>query len=384
VLDPFCGCGTAIAVAQKLNRLWLGIDIAPTAIKICDARMRELGASFLALGMPESVESLLQLAPFEFQNWVINQIRGKHSPRKSADMGIDGYTLDGDPVQVKRSRSIGRGIIDTFQTAVARARKSRGFIVAASFTRGAHEEAARAKRETGIDIRLVPVGDLLDHQKMASHALIPGRLFAVEPYIPRATQRATPSADQLVLSDLAAEPPDEEPEEPAATAEPAPPPAQPKPLPELVDDLLTAAGISRPPVRLEPILEQLNMELSADPNMREDAMLVPMTDPQAGPPAAWLVYYNPNRSEARRRFTLAHEIGHVLLHGEPLVAAARGGGGRKKREREVERFAAELLMPARLVRAAARQYGLDPEKLRALFLVSRQAMQIRLHELGLG
>lgn len=50
-------------------------------------------------------------------------------------------------------------------------------------------------------------------------------------------------------------------------------------------------------------------------------------------------------------------------------AAARGGG-RQKREREVEGFAAELPMPARFVRAAARQYGLDTEKLRSLFLVS--------------
>ena len=122
------------------------------------------------------------------------------------------------------------------------------------------------------------------------------------------------------------------------------------------------------------------------PNMREDALVVPMTDPRYGPPGAWMVYYNPSKSEARRRFTLAHEIGHVVLHGAPhdVAAAARGGGGRKQREREVDRFAAALLMPERFIGEAVQQYGLDVEQLRGLFLVNRQAMEIRLRELGLA
>ena len=100
-------------------------------------------------------------------------------------------------------------------------------------------------------------------------------------------------------------------------------------------------------------------------------------------PSAWVVYYNPDKPEARRRFTIAHEVGHVMLHGVPHAAAARGGGGRfKGRERQVERFAAELLMPAGFVRAAIRQHGLDSDRLAALFRVSQRAMQIRLEELG--
>jgi hypothetical protein len=61
-----------------------------------------------------------------------------------------------------------------------------------------------------------------------------------------------------------------------------------------------------------------------------------------------------------------------------------GGGGRKRRERDVKRFAADLLMPRQFVLQAASEYGPDPERLRALFQVSRQAMEIRLRELGLG
>lgn len=386
VLDPFCGCGTAIAVAQKLDRRWVGIDIAPTAIKICDARMRDLGAEFLVLGMPETVKSLMQLRPFEFQNWVINQIHGKHSPRKTGDMGIDGYSMTGDPVQVKRSRSVGRGVIDTFQTAVVRAKKSRGFVVAGSFTKGAHEEAARAKRQTGIDIRLVPVGDLFDDEKMEAHGLFPARLFRDEAFIPEFMPEARPTAEQLVISEATAEePPVEEPEAeaeaPEVEVEEAPRPV--RAVPDLVDDLLEAAGIHQPPVPLEPILESLNIELAERRNQKEDALLIPMTDPSLGMPSAWVVYYNPDKPEVRRRFTIAHEVGHVMLHGVPHAAAARGGGGRfKARERQVERFAAELLMPPSFVRAAITQYGLDAEKLAALFRVSQRAMQIRLQELG--
>lgn len=388
ILDPFCGCGTAIAVAEKLRRPWIGIDIAPTAMKICEARLRELGASFLIFGMPESVESLLLLRPFEFQNWVINQIRGKPSPRKTADMGIDGYTVEGDPVQVKRSTSVGRGVVDSFQTAVVRARKSRGFVIAGSFTRGAHEEAARARRETGIEIRLVPVGDLFEDRKMESHGILPARLFSAEPYIPQAVPDAKPTAEQLILSEVA---PDEE----AAAEEVAELTptlveslmAEPRSAEQLASDLLEAAGIGRPPVRLEAILERLNIEMSPRAGQQEDAVLVPMTDPKLGRPTHWMVYYAPEKPEVRRRYTVAHEVGHVLLHGDEwLGAAARGGGGRrlKQRERDVERFAAELLMPAQMVRAAVRQYGLNIDRLRALFLVSKRAMEIRLRELGLS
>jgi DNA modification methylase len=391
VLDPFCGCGTALAEAERLGRQWIGIDIAPTAIKVTGGRLQEQGADFMVLGMPETVEQLLTMRPFEFQNWVINQIRGQQSPRKTADMGIDGYSAAGDPVQVKRSVRIGRGVVDTFQTAVVRAKKSRGYIVAGSFTKGAFEETARAKRETGIDIRLVPVGDLFEDQKMAGHGLIPARLFGDEAYVPKAVKEARPSPEQLIISEqTAAEPAEEaeiaEDELPLVSAEPLPRSEQRlKPVPDLVEDLLEHAGIDHPPVRLEPILEGLNMEMAARPGQKQDALLVPMTDPEQGPVAAWMVYYDPQKPEARRRFTLAHEIGHVMIHGKPYAAAARGGGGRfKAREREVERFAAELLMPERFVRAAVRQYGTNIDQLRALFLVSRRSMEIRLRELGLG
>ncbi len=40
ILDPFCGCGTAISVAQRLNRKWIGIDITHLAIGLIKSRLR--------------------------------------------------------------------------------------------------------------------------------------------------------------------------------------------------------------------------------------------------------------------------------------------------------------------------------------------------------
>ena len=57
--------------------------------------------------MPETVEALRALKPFEFQNWAIDSVHGKHSRRKVRDMGIDGYwffTGEPDPGEANRAR----------------------------------------------------------------------------------------------------------------------------------------------------------------------------------------------------------------------------------------------------------------------------------------
>ena len=104
---------------------------------------------------------LKKLPPFEFQNWVIRRLFGRVSARKSGDMGIDGYTFEGHPVQVKQSPDVGRNVVDNFETALRRAQKDTGMIVAFSFTRDAIEERARAENEEKIHITLLAVRDLL-------------------------------------------------------------------------------------------------------------------------------------------------------------------------------------------------------------------------------
>jgi DNA modification methylase len=166
VLDPFCGCGTAIAVANLLQRKWIGIDVSPTACRVMQKRLAERGhVQAQIIGLPATIDELKGLEPFEFQNWVVNKIGGLHNNKKTNDKGIDGWTVEvlnniRLPIQIKQSEDIGRNIVDNFETAMRRAKKDKGIIYAFSFGRGAYEETARARAEDNIDIELVKVSSL--------------------------------------------------------------------------------------------------------------------------------------------------------------------------------------------------------------------------------
>lgn len=164
VLDPFCGCGTTMAVAQQLRRHWIGIDISPKAIELVKRRLQKLGVGDIdTINMPTTIDALKQMKPFEFQNWVVlDRFHGTMTRTHVGDKGIDGYAfMTHEPIQVKQSERVGRNIVDNFQTAMEREKKQKGYIVAFSFGRGAHEEAARCKRAKGLEIVLVTVEDLL-------------------------------------------------------------------------------------------------------------------------------------------------------------------------------------------------------------------------------
>ncbi len=164
ILDPFCGCGTAIAVAQKLKRKWVGIDVSPTACKLMQTRIRKITPllkSSQLVGMPQTKEEILAMQPFEFQNWVVGKLGGRQPERLVGDMGIDGYLFDGSPIQVKQSEHVGRNVIDNFETAMDRVKKPHGVIIAISFGKGAYEEVARVKNESGHDIELMTVDDII-------------------------------------------------------------------------------------------------------------------------------------------------------------------------------------------------------------------------------
>lgn len=114
--------------------------------------------------MIKTESDLRSLKPFEFQNWVIDAIHGTHAPRKSADMGIDGYTfLERLPVQVKQTEKVERPDIDSFQTAFRREGKHRGYVIGFQFTSPAYGEVARAEREDDIEIELVEVSAILEY-----------------------------------------------------------------------------------------------------------------------------------------------------------------------------------------------------------------------------
>lgn len=80
VLDPFCGCGTTIAAAQKLGRRWIGIDITHLAIGLIKTRLRDAygdEAKYEVIGEPTTVEDAAELAeaaPYQFQAWALGLV----------------------------------------------------------------------------------------------------------------------------------------------------------------------------------------------------------------------------------------------------------------------------------------------------------------------
>lgn len=171
VLDPFCGCGTTIAVAQQMQRRWLGIDISPQAASIMKRRVDGFGANATVLGLPATVSDLHALGHFEFQNWVVEAVNGIPRSRKSGDLGIDGYSyFERYPIQVKQSEKVGRNVVDNFETAIARDGKDVGYVVAFSFTRDAYDEAARSREVGKTSVHLVRVADLLAFKDLVSAA----------------------------------------------------------------------------------------------------------------------------------------------------------------------------------------------------------------------
>jgi site-specific DNA-methyltransferase (adenine-specific) len=97
VLDPFCGCGTAVHAAEKLGRRWVGIDITHLSIALIEKRMMDAfpGIAFEVEGRPKDLDSALELAlrdKHEFQKWAVTHIGGQpwKGGKKGPDGGIDG------------------------------------------------------------------------------------------------------------------------------------------------------------------------------------------------------------------------------------------------------------------------------------------------------
>ena len=97
VLDPFCGCGTTIAAAQKLKRKWIGIDITYLAVSLIKIRLKDMfgtAADYQVIGEPTSLPDAQALAgqdPYQFQWWALGLVGARPiDQKKGADKGIDG------------------------------------------------------------------------------------------------------------------------------------------------------------------------------------------------------------------------------------------------------------------------------------------------------
>jgi len=97
VLDPFCGCGTAVHAAHKLGRRWIGIDITYLAIGLIRRRMQDAfpGIQIEEIGAPVDLAGARALAAhdkYQFQWWALDRLAAQpvSGKKKGADRGIDG------------------------------------------------------------------------------------------------------------------------------------------------------------------------------------------------------------------------------------------------------------------------------------------------------
>jgi hypothetical protein len=112
-LDPFCGCGTAVHAAQKLNRNWIGIDITCLAISLIEKRLKKAFTNTCAFevhGTPKDLESARDLArrdKYQFQWWAVSLVDAQpfQGRKKGADTGIDGVKFFRD-IDKKEARKI--------------------------------------------------------------------------------------------------------------------------------------------------------------------------------------------------------------------------------------------------------------------------------------
>jgi DNA methylase len=196
VLDAFCGCGTALVVAQLLKRQWIGIDVSPTACRVMAKRLRkdchlpenekqwEAGKGFIVRDLPRTEAELRRIPPFEFENWAVIAIGGIPNKAKVGDMGIDGRMFpisalpekkggkQGDmdfmnvwyPIQVKQQDKVGRPDIDKFEAMMIRENRTKGFFVSFAYSSDAMTEIDRFFKQTGKVIIPFTVAEILDEQ----------------------------------------------------------------------------------------------------------------------------------------------------------------------------------------------------------------------------
>lgn len=198
VLDPFCGCGTAVAAAEKLGRSWVGIDITHLAVGLIAARLKrdfglESDKDYDLEGTPQDVASARYLfeqdadGPYQFQFW-INGVIGAQSygagaagkGKRGGDTGIDGKMFFRTPggeklesiiVSVKGGKSLNPSMIRDLESVVGREKAAMGvFVSLEEPTPGMRQEAAKHGfyRYGNVEfprIQLLTVAEILDGKR---------------------------------------------------------------------------------------------------------------------------------------------------------------------------------------------------------------------------
>ncbi len=144
VLDPFCGCGTTVHAAEKMNRRWIGIDVTHLAIGLIRKRLVEAfpTVQYEVFGVPKDVGAARMLAEadkYQFQFWALSMVEAVpyKGGRKGADGGVDGYiwfkpdgkTTEKAVVSIKGGGNVGVGMIRDLIATVERERAKVGILV---------------------------------------------------------------------------------------------------------------------------------------------------------------------------------------------------------------------------------------------------------------
>lgn len=186
ILDPFCGCGTAIHAAQKLERQWIGIDITHLAISLIEKRLKDAfpGITFEVHGTPKDLEGAKALAAqdkYQFQWWAVSLVNAVPygGKKKGADSGIDGHiyfkpdgkTTEKAIVSVKGGENVNVAMIRDLAHVVEREKAKIGvFITIAEPTKPMLIEATKVgsyKTEYGEypRIQIYTIADLFSGRK---------------------------------------------------------------------------------------------------------------------------------------------------------------------------------------------------------------------------
>lgn len=213
VLDPFCGCGTSIDAAHRLNRNWVGIDITYLAIDLIRKRLLHsygtgVESQYEVHGIPTDIagaRALFDENPFDFERWAVSLVDGQPNEKQVGDKGVDGrirFVADRDGeigtiiVSVKGGKTVNPAMVRELAGAVNSHRAEMGILIVLSkSTKGMADEANRAGTYevplTGHSyprVQIVSIEDLLANKK-------PQVPSAILPYI-KAVPRP-PEAESL-------------------------------------------------------------------------------------------------------------------------------------------------------------------------------------------
>ena len=220
VLDPFCGCGTAVAVAQRLDRRWIGIDLTYEATNLIKSRFLDAfgqGVSFSVVGEPTTVEDAAALARedrHQFEAWALGLVGARRAgKKKGADHGVDGrvlfhekpggktrqviFSVKSGPVGVDQVRDL-RGVLDREKAeigVVLTLREPTGAMRKEAASGGFYTSGSEGAGSWGKHpkLQLLTIRELLDGKRIDMPPLTGSLTFRRAPKV----ERATPAPERL-------------------------------------------------------------------------------------------------------------------------------------------------------------------------------------------